>query len=263
MAAEPVFMLGMSQRTALAVSAMLASAGWASHYFPIFHEGIGTLESSPPRAVLVEIADPAYADRQAAMAIRSLDQHVLLFALELKDADCMFAARAARRAGARHLTASPYDPATLLRHVRNASDEAATGKRKPLVLIVDDSRTVAATARMALLEAGFRCEVAPSIEAAEQMPVLAICDAVLLDVFMPGVGGIAGLPVLRAHAPNARFCIMSGGLEAKMGADDVLRAAQAVGADATIAKPFTSGGLAMTVRRMLAQETPEPRVLSA
>ncbi len=255
MVGDAAYLLGMSQRTALVVSAMLANAKWASSYFPLLTDGIKSLASAPPGPVLVEIADPAYADRHAAMAIRALDRHVPVFVIDVPGASAMAAARGARRAGARHLVAAPFEPPVMMRQLSNARDEAATGKRKPQVMVVDDSRTVAAAARMALLEAGFRCEAAPSIEAAAQMPVLTVCDAILLDVFMPGVGGIAGLPMLRAHAPTARYCIMSGGLEAKMGPEDVLRAAQAVGADATIAKPFTSDGLALTVRRMLALES--------
>ena len=58
------------------------------------------------------------------------------------------------------------------------------------VLIVDDETAIRRALRPPLLELGFQVVEASRGEEALQALRTAMCDAVLLDVNMPGIGGI-------------------------------------------------------------------------
>jgi CheY-like chemotaxis protein len=59
---------------------------------------------------------------------------------------------------------------------------------------------------------------------------------VILDIFMPEMDGLETLAALRAYAPRLPIIAMSGGGATGM---DLLLEAKQLGADWTIAKPFT------------------------
>lgn len=81
-------------------------------------------------------------------------------------------------------------------------------------------------------------------------------DVVITDVFMPEMDGIDFLLQVRDTCPGARVIVMSGGgLLAK---NEVLADADALGADATLAKPFSAQDLVDTVGRVLAMPAGEP-----
>lgn len=72
------------------------------------------------------------------------------------------------------------------------------------------------------------------------------CDLVVLDVFMPGLGGLDTLRELR-HLPRPpRVLVISGGRE------EQLREAARMGAHATLAKPFCAEEFLAKVREALA-----------
>jgi CheY-like chemotaxis protein len=61
-------------------------------------------------------------------------------------------------------------------------------------------------------------------------------NLVILDIFMPKMDGLEALAALRAHAPHLPIIVMSGGGATGM---NLLLEAKLLGADWTIAKPFT------------------------
>jgi two-component system nitrogen regulation response regulator GlnG len=74
------------------------------------------------------------------------------------------------------------------------------------VLVIDDEPAIC----WGLAELGKRLRhevfTAPSAEAGLELARSRRPDAVLLDVRLPGMDGVAALPLLKEHAPQARGC---------------------------------------------------------
>jgi DNA-binding NarL/FixJ family response regulator len=78
-------------------------------------------------------------------------------------------------------------------------------------------------------------------------------DLVILDLNMPGMGGLKCLAALRDMNPKARVIIASGYL-----ADDQLRESVRFGASAFVAKPYKLSDLLRAVREVLDRVQPPP-----
>jgi DNA-binding NtrC family response regulator len=115
----------------------------------------------------------------------------------------------------------------------------------PTVLLIDDDNQFRPFYRLALERAGFRVvEAAGGLEgvrAYRQSPA----DVVVLDVFMPGLGGLDVLCELLRLDPAARVVVISAGGEAP------LAEALALGAAAALLKPFGLPELLDAVKRAL------------
>jgi CheY-like chemotaxis protein len=107
----------------------------------------------------------------------------------------------------------------------------ASGER-PRVLVVDDDLAIRVTFADILSGEGYAVTAAPDGPEAMRLAAGQPFDAVLLDLFMPGMDGLAVLPLLRALAPATSIVIVSAFVEPD-------RAAEAfrLGAAAVIAKP--------------------------
>ena len=90
--------------------------------------------------------------------------------------------------------------------------EAAPGQRAAIrVLVCDDHRLVRSGLRL-LLDAEADIEVveeAGSAAEAVRRARLEKPDLVLLDLAMPGIGGLEAMPKIRAAAPNAKILVLS------------------------------------------------------
>jgi len=75
-------------------------------------------------------------------------------------------------------------------------------------------------------------------------------DVVVTDLLMPDKEGIETIVELREEAPNVRILAISGG--GAVGAESTLADAEALGADASLAKPFTVDQLRNAVAALLA-----------
>jgi two-component system cell cycle sensor histidine kinase/response regulator CckA len=78
-------------------------------------------------------------------------------------------------------------------------------------------------------------------------------DLVILDLNMPGMGGLKCLAALRDMNPKARVIIASGYL-----VDDQLRESVRFGASAFVAKPYKLSDLLRAVREVLDRVQPPP-----
>jgi DNA-binding NarL/FixJ family response regulator len=80
------------------------------------------------------------------------------------------------------------------------------------VLIVDDATDLRLVVRETLARSSDFVVVGEAADGAEAVAVAAEAqpDLILLDLDMPGVGGLAALPRLRAAAPHAHVIILSG-----------------------------------------------------
>jgi DNA-binding NtrC family response regulator len=62
-------------------------------------------------------------------------------------------------------------------------------------------------------------------------------NLVITDLFMPGMGGIEGIKILKSDFPEIKILAMSGGW-AGIPAEDAVEAARKIGADAALIKPL-------------------------
>jgi two-component system chemotaxis response regulator CheY len=118
------------------------------------------------------------------------------------------------------------------------------------VLVIDDDPVVCQVVRRVLERRGFDVATAGDAQSglgrfAELRP-----DLVIVDILMPGKEGIATILELRETDPEARILAMTGG--GGFNSAVVLRIAELVGADNSLAKPFLPAELVATVERCLA-----------
>ena len=105
-----------------------------------------------------------------------------------------------------------------------------------VVLIIDDDPHIRTLWDYALSEDGFSVRTAPSglegVEIARREHV----DVVVTDIHMPDKDGIETLLEIKSMNPEAKVVVVSGG--GSVGRMSFLGAADKLGADATLAKPF-------------------------
>jgi two-component system KDP operon response regulator KdpE len=111
------------------------------------------------------------------------------------------------------------------------------------VLIVDDEASIRRAIRTTLLELGFDVEEAPTGEQALALLRGAQYEAVLLDINMPGMGGIEACRQIRRVAPLVAILMLS----VRDSEDDKVEALEA-GADDYVTKPFHVRELVARVR---------------
>ncbi len=114
------------------------------------------------------------------------------------------------------------------------------------VLVVDDERFFRDAIRDALLAAGIGCESAANGEEALRLARDPEIGAVVLDLGLPGVGGLEVLRKLRAEQPLVRVLVLAGQAEQR----DVLGALR-LGAADYLAKPLHDEELVLSLRRAL------------
>jgi two-component system KDP operon response regulator KdpE len=111
------------------------------------------------------------------------------------------------------------------------------------ILVVDDESAIRRALRPPLVELGFQVAEASRGEEALQLLRSTTFDAVLLDVNMPGIGGVETLRRIRAFAPRLPILMLTvrDKEEEKVEALDL-------GADDYVTKPFSTRELIARVR---------------
>src|SRR5688500_3362034 len=124
------------------------------------------------------------------------------------------------------------------------------------VLVVDDEESTRLLLARTLSQ-GLQAEVqlAGTCEQALRLAENYAYDAILLDLLMPGIGGIAVLKEIRAAQPNARTPVV---VVSVVSDDRTINQCMAEGADAYHAKPVRREALAATVVRALASRRSRP-----
>lgn len=117
------------------------------------------------------------------------------------------------------------------------------------VLIIDDDVAFRESLTKHLERAGYEVAQAASgdlgLSAFERNPA----DLVLVDIFMPGQGGLHTIDRLRRGWPQAKIVAITGAKSA--GALDVKGHALALGADRFLEKPFESATLVALIAALL------------
>lgn len=114
------------------------------------------------------------------------------------------------------------------------------------VLVIDDNADMRASLSTLLVLLGYEVETAADGTQALLIHRARNVAKVITDIFMPGKEGMETIEAFKSEWPWVRVIAMSGGGEVARGS--YLEAAQQVGADAVLQKPFTLDSL----RRALA-----------
>jgi len=123
--------------------------------------------------------------------------------------------------------------------------------RKLSILLVEDDKIVTDLIISILNKSNFQIVCAPSVEASMVGFDGDNYDAVIMDIFMQGAGGIAGIQEIRKSAPDMPILAISAGFGGAS-PDAPLRAAQKIGANMALAKPFSADGLLDALKTIMA-----------
>ena len=117
------------------------------------------------------------------------------------------------------------------------------------ILIIDDDPAIRQTIRKILQQKGHHTEEASDGEEGVRLFRAGDFDLVITDLVMPGQEGIETILELRGDFPDVRILAVSGGLSvSKTGP---LQDAEALGADASLGKPFSIQELTEAVESLL------------
>jgi len=119
------------------------------------------------------------------------------------------------------------------------------------ILVVDDDPDITGVIVKALNERENRIVSMNRMEVVlESSCELATYDVAIVDLFMPGIGGIEGIKRIKERNPNCKAIAISGGW-GEMCVSDALSAAKKIGADMVLAKPFRIRDIRDAVSRVL------------
>jgi two-component system KDP operon response regulator KdpE len=129
-------------------------------------------------------------------------------------------------------------------------------------LVVDDEPSFRRVLRTSLATSGFAIEEARSGEEAVAILAQSAFDLVLLDVNMPGIGGLEACREIRAHMPKIGIVMVT----VQDGESEIVKALEA-GADDYITKPIRFrelvARLRAVLRRLRNDDASEPTLLQA
>lgn len=121
-------------------------------------------------------------------------------------------------------------------------------KRDDYVLFVDDDPEILRFYREAVADEGYRVDSAGTAEAAAHLVRGNPPQVIILDLHMPGMGGVEFCRLLKAgrETQSIPVAVVTG-----HGEREARLAALSAGADEFIAKPITAGELRLRIRNML------------
>ena len=122
------------------------------------------------------------------------------------------------------------------------------------ILIVDDEEPVRRMLGMLLTRAGYTVRSASNGVEALEVFSEAPTDLIITDLIMPEKEGVEFIIDLRRSHPGVRIVAMSGG--GRGSAQDYLSIAKALGASATVAKPFMPDEMLGVISDLLGKRGP-------
>jgi len=125
-------------------------------------------------------------------------------------------------------------------------------KRKT-ILVIDDSSTIRAIVSEMLSNNGFQTLEAETVEDVLSDLARIHFDLAVIDIFMPGMGGIEGIARIKKNWPDIKIIAISAGVD-DMDKNMALKAAAIQGADIALAKPFTDEDMMAAVNELLELE---------
>jgi len=136
---------------------------------------------------------------------------------------------------------------TLLHSSQSGAEHAATNISKPLILIVDDARSLVLLAERTLQKEGF--DVITAYDGLDGLQKVRDekPDLIILDIVMPGLDGIRALQFIRKHSGTPILMLTS---ESEI---SIVKKAIDLGADGYIVKPVSTTALVTRVREKLGE----------
>ena len=233
-----------SQTQAQIISRMVEHFGWATVHCDNIREALDSLKLLSIQALFLDVFVGQHNSLLHFGQFRQLAKStpiVLMTAGSGREA-IEKTLRDARRIGADHVLRKPFT-APMLKDIIASFEAGKDGRRPPHVLIIDDSSTVRRFARDPLTHQGYRVSEAATMEDAFANIDIAHVDLVLCDVFMPGMGGLKGMRMIKDTWPKVKILSMSAGMDGKVSETEALDATRRIGADAQITKPFAAEDL--------------------
>ncbi len=118
------------------------------------------------------------------------------------------------------------------------------------VLVIDDSSTIRSLVGDMLSKNGFQTLEAAAVEIVFEDMNRMHFDLAIIDIFMPGMGGIEGIARIKKNWPDIKIIAISAGHEG-MDKEKALKAAALQGAERVLPKPFTEEDLIGSIGEML------------
>jgi DNA-binding response OmpR family regulator len=131
----------------------------------------------------------------------------------------------------------------------------------PRILVIDDEQLLRSTVVLILTRAGFTVEEASDGQAGIVMFHKNPPDIVLTDIFMPNRDGIEIIKELKHSSPRTKIIAMTGGGHLRM--MEIAAAAQVLGADHVLDKPFDSESLLAAINAVLGSLPPPKNQVGA
>ncbi len=125
------------------------------------------------------------------------------------------------------------------------------GPDKKRILLVEDHDGMAHVYIGIMRQLGYAVARAPDMEMAIEEFERTPYDLVITDIFMEGMGGVAGISQIRARNAEIPIIAMSAGFEGAMTSKDALEAARKIGANAIVPKPISVESLAAAIAQAL------------
>lgn len=119
------------------------------------------------------------------------------------------------------------------------------------IMVVEDDESVAELVKTVLEGEKFEVVTAPSAEAAKELIKIKPADLAIVDIILPGQGGMDLILELHTLCPNLAIVLTSGKIDMSKATFKVL--AHQFGVVSILPKPFTIDELLATVRDALAE----------
>ncbi len=222
------------------VGRMVADSDWAYVVARTLDEAHAQLVRQRPQLVFVDVHLKGENSLEHLQGIRDLVPNATIAVMTAgsRDEGVDETLKAARRANVDYVLRKPFSRKQINNIVDTAERDMAEGRRRLHALIIDDSPTVVTLTSQILRDNGFRISTAESMEDAMANVDIAHVDLVVSDIFMPGMGGLEGIKVIKANWPEVKVLAMSAGLQTRITPERATNAAVRHGADAEIHKPF-------------------------
>ncbi len=129
------------------------------------------------------------------------------------------------------------------------------------ILVIDDSSTIRSLVGGMLSKNGHQTLEAATVEVVFDDMNRMHFDLAIIDIFMPGMGGIEGIARIKENWPDIKIIAISAGFEG-MDKEKTLKAAALQGADSVLAKPFTEEDLIGLIGELFDPEEAEEAMTS-
>ena len=234
------------------VCRMIEAEGWEAVHCLTLAAALENLETRTFQALLVDVfvGDTNSLDYIEAFRELAPDCPLIIMTAGSRKEAIEETLAAARRANADFVVQKPFTSHDIATIFAAAYQDIEPRRRKKHVLIIDDSTTIQRLAGGILAGAGYHVLTADTMEDAFERVDIAGLHLAIVDIHMPGIGGLEGIKQLKAVWPKLKVMAISAGTDDDAAAN-VLATAAELGADAELAKPFDRNDLLAAADRLV------------